>query len=171
MADMNLVYKMIVLRMLKMIDAPLSNIQITNFFLDYQYTDYFNAQIAINELVDSKLLNVNEYHGNTQYIINDEGMKTLELFSDKVNLEVEKDLKEFLKKNKIDIKEENSVQSFYSEISSGGYRVTCQLKSNDKVIYEVNSVVHSKEQAEAICNNWNVKYEELYFEFLDKLIM
>ena len=49
-------YKMIVLYMLERVDFPLSNTQITSFFLDNDYTTYFHVQQTINELLDSRLI-------------------------------------------------------------------------------------------------------------------
>ncbi len=169
MAEMDLFYKIIVLKMLDKAQFALSNMQITEFFLENEYTDYFNAQMAINELADTGLLNVKESHGNTEYELNEDGLKSLELFSDKITPEIDKDLTEYLGKNRVEMIEENSVKAFYSEVSTGGYRVVCQMKSKEKIIFECNCVVTSKEQAEAMCNNWKAKYEMLYFEFLDKL--
>ncbi len=48
MADPNTIYKMTVLTMLDKVDFPLSNTQIANFFLEYDYTDYFTIQQIIS---------------------------------------------------------------------------------------------------------------------------
>ena len=39
MAEPNTIYKMTILAMLDKVDFPLSNTQISNFFLDHDYTD------------------------------------------------------------------------------------------------------------------------------------
>lgn len=58
MADIDLVYKLIVLRILDRVDFAVSNVQITTFFTEYGYTDYFKAQLALNDVADSSLANV-----------------------------------------------------------------------------------------------------------------
>lgn len=171
MADINLTYKIIILDILNMADTKLSNRVIVDFFLEYEYTDYFSAEMAINELVDSNMVDVIETHGSTNYSINDEGKRTLELFIDKINSDIESDIKSYFSKNKLEIREEQEVMSDYSMLSSGGYLVSCKIRDIDKsrTIYEVNCIVPTKEQAEAICNNWQAKYEDMYFQFLEGL--
>ena len=79
MADINLTYKIIILGLLDKAKMPLSNTTIVDFFLEYEYTDYFSAQMALSDVVDSKMVDTIETHGNTSYTINEEGSKTLEL--------------------------------------------------------------------------------------------
>ena len=56
MAEPNTIYKMTILAMLDKVDFPLSNTQISNFFLYYDYTDYFTVQQMISSLLDSELI-------------------------------------------------------------------------------------------------------------------
>ena len=171
MADINLTYKIIVLGLIDKAKMPLSNTTIVDFFLEYEYTDYFNAQMAISDVVDSKMVDIIETHGNTSYSINEEGSKALELFSDKISKDIEKDIMSYYKDNKLKMREEQEIIANYSEISSGGYMVNCRIRDvkHNRNSYEVNCVVPSKEQAEAICNNWHARYEDIYFAFLEEL--
>lgn len=41
--------------MLDKVDFPLTNTQISNFFLEQDYTDYFRVQQVISDLVDADL--------------------------------------------------------------------------------------------------------------------
>ena len=49
-------YKIIILYMLEKVNFPLSNNQITNFFLDHGYTSYFHVQQTLNDLLESRLV-------------------------------------------------------------------------------------------------------------------
>ena len=49
MAEPATLYKLIILHMLEHIDFPLSNAQISDFFLDREYTDYFTIQQVIHD--------------------------------------------------------------------------------------------------------------------------
>lgn len=66
MAEPNTIYKMTILAMLDKVDFPLSNTQISNFFLDHDYTDYFTVQQMISSLLDSELIRSKSTHNNTQ---------------------------------------------------------------------------------------------------------
>ena len=43
MAEPITIYKLTILNMLDKVDFPLTNTQISNFFLEQDYTDYFRA--------------------------------------------------------------------------------------------------------------------------------
>ena len=49
-------YKLIILYMLQNSDGDLTNSQITDFILDRKYTNYFQLQQAVSELVEACLL-------------------------------------------------------------------------------------------------------------------
>ena len=46
-------YKLMILYLLKSINYPLTNNQLSAFFLDYEYTTYFTLQQAISALEDA----------------------------------------------------------------------------------------------------------------------
>ena len=56
MAEPLTLYKLIILYMLKKVDFPLTNAQISEFVLDQEYTTYFTLQQAISELVEAGLI-------------------------------------------------------------------------------------------------------------------
>ena len=86
--------------MLDKVDFPLTNTQISNFFLEQDYTDYFRVQQVISDLVDADLIRTESTHSNTQYTITAAGKETLEFFKDKISDAIEHDTMAFLEKNK-----------------------------------------------------------------------
>ena len=44
-------YKLIILYILDKVDFPLTNAQVSDFILEKEYTNYFNIQQAISELI------------------------------------------------------------------------------------------------------------------------
>ena len=69
MAEPFTIYKLTILNMLDKVDFPLTNTQISNFFLEQDYTDYFRVQQVISDLVDADLIHAESTHSNTQYTI------------------------------------------------------------------------------------------------------
>ena len=80
MAEPFTIYKLTILNMLDKVDFPLTNTQISNFFLEQDYTDYFRVQQVISDLVDADLIHAESTHSNTQYTITAAGKETLEFF-------------------------------------------------------------------------------------------
>ena len=92
MAEPATLYKLIILHMLEHIDFPLSNAQISDFFLDREYTDYFTIQQVIHDLMDSGLVRTENTHNSTRYIITPAGKETLHFFHDKISPSIEEDI-------------------------------------------------------------------------------
>ena len=56
LSDPITLYKLMILYMLAHVNFPLTNSQLTDFFLDHEYTTYFTLQQALNELREAGLL-------------------------------------------------------------------------------------------------------------------
>ena len=77
MAEPFTIYKITILYMLNKAGFPLTNTQISNFFLEKEYTDYFRVQEVIGDLVDANLIHAESTHSNTQYSLTSAGKETL----------------------------------------------------------------------------------------------
>ena len=107
MAEPFTIYKLTILYMLSKAGFPLSNPQISNFFLEQEYTDYFRVQEVIGDLVDANLIHAESTHSNTQYSLTSAGKETLGFFKDKLNDGIENDVQGFFEKNKLEFRQEN----------------------------------------------------------------
>ena len=58
MAEPITIYKLTILNMLDKVDFPLTNTQISNFFLEQDYTDYFRVQQVLSDLEDASLIHI-----------------------------------------------------------------------------------------------------------------
>ena len=170
MADPNTIYKMTVLTRLDKVDFPLSNTQLSNFFLEQNYTDYFTVQQVISGLLDSELIRFESTHNNTQYHITPLGKETLKYFADKITPAIEADITAYFEKNKMQLKEENAVIADFYRSTVPGYDVRCQLKEKNIAAVDLTIHVKTKDQANAICKNWQKQHMEVYTYLMDALI-
>ena len=170
MAEPNTIYKMTVLELLNRVDFPLTNTQISNFFLEEDYTDYFTVQQIISGLLDSGLIRAESTHSNTQYFLTDEGKQTLEFLGDKITPAIQQDIAEYFEKNKITLREENSVFADFYRSSGGGFDVRCQLKEKESTLIDLTVHVSNEVQARAVCGNWNDHTMDIYAYLMDTLI-
>ena len=170
MAEPTMIYKITILELLQRSGFPLSNSQITDFFLDGNLTDYFTAQQAISDDEEAGFITSKSDHNNTTYSITEDGRKTLELFKDKITVALSKDINKYLKANSITMKEENSYRATYFKADRGGYVVQLRITENEVTTLDISFHVGTKEQAETLCNNWKVRSEEVYDSLLDILM-
>lgn len=170
MAEPFTIYKLTILYMLDKAGFPLSNTQISNFFLEHDYTDYFRVQEVIGNLVDADLILAESTHSNTQYTLTSAGKETLHFFSDKISDAIIKDVFYFFEKNKVVMKQENSILADYYKTTNQNYAVRCQVRSDINTLIDLTLSVKTKEQAEAICNNWKKQHEDVYIYLMDQLL-
>ncbi len=164
------IYQMTILYMLDKAGFPLSNAQISNFFLLKEYTDYFRIQEVIANLVDSGLIHASTTHANTQYSLTPSGKETLGFFKDKITEGIIEDLREFFAENGMEFRQENAVLSDYYKTTNQNYAVHCQVRTETGAAVDLTLTVPTKEQAEAACSRWKTANEDIYAYLLDTLI-
>ena len=103
MKEVHTIYKLIILYMLKKVEFPLTNSQISAFILEEQYTDYFTLQETLSDMVESHLLETQTIRNSTHYSLTDLGKETLEYFGHEISNGIREDVKKYLKKHKIQI--------------------------------------------------------------------
>jgi len=170
MAEPFTIYKLTILYMLSKAGFPLTNTQISNFFLDQEYTDYFRVQEVLGDLVDTDLILPESTHSNTQYTLTAAGKETLDFFKDKLNKEIEADVQKFFEKNQLEFRRENAILADYYKTTNQKYAVRCQVRSDGNSLIDLTLTVSAKEQAEAICKNWKTQNEDVYAYLMDLLL-
>lgn len=163
-------YKLMTLYMLNKVNFPLTNAQISGFFLDKDYTSYFVLQQVISELIESKLI-VSETVRNTSYYrITNDGIETVELFTSKIPVAIIDDIDIFLLDNKYELRNEVGTLSDYYKSTNQDYIVNCQIKEGQNTLIDLNLSVPSEDVAETMCNNWKAASQELYSTIMKTLM-
>ncbi len=170
MADIDTVYKLIVLYMLDRQGADLAGTQISDFFLSGDYTDYFTVQTTLGDLLASDLLTSENTHSNTRYAITPAGRETIRLFENKLTEELKADITRFLDENGLSLRQENAFLADYDRTEGGSYAVHLQYKENGRRKIDLTLSVPNKDAAEAACRNWRSATDEVYTYLLDLLI-
>ena len=70
-------YKLMILFMLDNLDFPLTNSQLSEFFVNHGYTSYFHLQQAISELVESEFVRTETIRNTTNYHLMESGKEAL----------------------------------------------------------------------------------------------
>ena len=122
-------YKLMNLYMLKQVNFPLTNAQLSGFFLDREYTTYFTLQQALNELLEAGLIKMQTLHNSTRYEITREGEETLEFFGKKISPAIVEDMDEYLKENRFRMRNEVGLVSDFYKSTNQDYIVHCERMS------------------------------------------
>ena len=160
-SDTFMLYKLMILYMLDRVDIPLTESQISQFVLDKGYTNYFNLQIAIKELVEIDFIRPTPERNHSLYEITEQGKEAIELFEFKISDPIKLDILNYLKDQKIELRNESLISSDYYP-SNNEYIAQCSIKERNQTLLEIKIAVPTQEQAIHICDSWKEKNEEIY---------
>ena len=137
-------YKLMILFMLDNLDFPLTNSQLSEFFVNHGYTSYFHLQQAINELVESQ-----------------------------ISEPIKNDIRDYFAEKKYQLRKEVDITADYYPLKKkrGEYMVKTQIKEKGSLLLELNINVVSKEQAIAICDSWEKKSDAVYGKLMEMLLL
>lgn len=168
--DPKTLYKLMVLHMLRQVNFPLTENQISDFFLSRDYTNYFTLKEVLAELSASKLIDVEMIHNTSRYEITEEGENTLEFFDKKIPSVIIEDIEKFLKDNRFKMRNEVTNTSDYYKSTSGDYIVHCEVREGKSILMSFDFSVPDEEQAQVMVNNWKDRSSDIY-AYLFKALM
>lgn len=169
MNDVRTLYKLIVLSMLDKVDFALTNSQISSFILEEQYTDYFTVQETLSDMVESGLLDTEMIRNSTYYSMSGSGKETLRYFGKEVSDGIKKDIEEYFKKNRLRLRDENSVIADYRR-TGDEFTARLQVKERDALLIDLSLTVPTERQAIILCDNWQKKSQQIYSYLMQELM-
>lgn len=170
LAEPMTLYKLMNLYMLHQVNFPLTNAQLSNFFLDREYTTYFTLQQALNELLDAGLVKKETMRNSSRYEITKEGEETLEFFGKNISRAIVSDMDEYLKQNRFRMRNEVGLISDFYKSTNQDYIVHCEVREGKAVLVNLDISVPDKEQAEIMCNHWKDRSQEIYAYVMKSLM-
>ncbi len=163
-------YKLMILSMLKKVKFPLTNSQISDFFLEKEYTTYFTLQQAISELLDANLISKESSRNISLYELTHQGEETLFFFSNKISSAINDDIDNYLRKNKVRLRDEVSVLADYYKNTANEYTVHCEIREGKSELLELNISVPDKTDAEKMCSKWHNCNQSVYSYIVKELL-
>lgn len=162
-------YKLIILYMLNRVNFPLTSAQVGDFILEREYTNFLTLQKAISELSDSGLITADSIHNRTHLIITSEGRSTLLFFENRISPSIKQEINDFFKEKELELRNEVSILADYYKATSGEFEARLIAREKNTKLLEIILSVPSKESAAAICDNWQLRNQEIYQFLIEKL--
>ena len=169
-SDTFMLYKLMILYILSRVNFPLTNAQLTAFILEKEYTNYFNLQRAISDLIDDSYISARTIRNSSLYRITENGLETLSLFDNMISAGIKEDIEKYLHQNKYELQEEVSPPAEFFQIKKGEYAAHLSVIERDTSIIELTLSVTTEEEASRICSNWKEKSSEVYSYLLSTLL-
>lgn len=169
-SDTFMLYKLMILYILDRVNYPLTNAQLTNFILEKEYTNYFNIQKAISELIDDELISFVTIRNSTLYQITDSGNETLLFFDNMISSGIKEDIDTYLAENKYELQNEVSSPADFYQVKKGEYSAHLAVKERGASIIDLTLMVTTEEEAAKLCSNWRDKSSEIYTYLMSLLL-
>lgn len=169
-SDTFMLYKLMILYILSRVNFPLTNAQLTAFILEKEYTNYFNIQRAISELIDDSYITTKTIRNSTLYRITDSGTETLLFFDNTISSGIKEDIEAYLLENKYELQAEVSTQAEFYQVKKGEFAAHLSVIERESPIIDLSLLVPTVEEAESICNNWREKSPDVYAYLMSILL-
>ena len=170
LSDPITLYKRMILYMLGHVNFPLTNAQLSDFFLGHEYTTYFSLQKALNELLEAGLIKSEASHNMSRYESTKEGEDTLSFFGKNISQAIVEDIDSYLKENRLRLRNEVDVTADYYKSTSQDYIVHCEVREGKSILIGLDVSVPDKEQAEIMCGHWRDRSQEIYAHVMKSLL-
>ena len=166
LSDPQTLYKLMILHMLTRVNFPLTNSQLSDFFLTRGYTNYFTLQQVLSELESAGLIRSESVHNSTRYEITREGTEAHAFFGNKISPEIISDINEFFNENKLRMREEVDVTADFYPVNGQEYNVHCEVREGKSLVLGLDISVPDEEQAAVMTDNWKEKSQEIYADIM-----
>lgn len=167
-------YKLMILRILDQTDYPLTDSQLSEFFVSHEYVDYFQFRRAISELLDSDYLSRETVRNMTRYHVTPAGREALSFFDYKIPYLWLEDILNWLEDNSYELRREVEVSADYYPVKKGWrteYMVKTSIREKGEILMDLTLNVVSKDQAVRICDQWQEKSNEVYASLMNILVL
>ncbi len=169
-SDTFMLYKLMILYILSRVNFPLTNAQLTAFILEKEYTNYFNIQRAISELIDDAFISTKTIRNSSLYRITDSGSETLLFFDNMISSGIKEDIEAYLSQNRYELQEEVSTPAEFYQVKKGEFAAHLSVIEREVSIIDLTLVVTSEEEASRLCNNWKEKSSDIYAYLMSSLL-
>ncbi len=163
-------YKLMILYMLKQVKFPLTNSNISDFFVSKEYTTYFIVQQALSELLESNLLSMENINNNSRYEMTKEGEEALSFFEKQISPAIITDINEFIQTNKFRMRNEVSTTAEYYKLPGNDLVVHCEVLEGKTPLINIEINSPDEEQASIMTNNWRSCSQDIYQYIMKRLL-
>ncbi len=158
-----------ILFLINSVNFPLSNSQLANFFTEYNYLDYVQFQLLIEDLVNSEMIKSKQSINSVLYTITDMGKQALNYMQSDISQSSINDMQEFVEKNKLKLmNESSSIANMVATVD--GYDVCLELVEKQTSVLTINVFIKDEEMARTLCENWKSKSSGIFDYILNQLL-
>ena len=165
-----MLYKLTILYLLNKVDYPITNNALSNFLLQNDFTDYFNLQQIMGELIDDGYVKKETVRNKTLYRISESGEAAIRLLARELAPGMRAEIEKYIIDNGIELRDDLSVMSKYYQEDINRYVVNMFIEEAGQKLLELNITVPTSADAERICSKWYNASDKLYPLIMKELL-
>ena len=162
--------KLLMLYVLKAINEPISNTQLTEIILENNFINYFTFQQYLSELEESKFVDYHKDNDKNLLVLTKQGDTVLSLFKSRLSPAKISIINQYIKEKIESIKKELTIHADYTLGDNDSFIVDLKAVENQSLLMELKLSVPSKNQATSICNKWKDNPSEIYNSIINTFI-
>ncbi len=170
MMEPAVLYKLMILYLLKKVNFPLSNAQLWTFFEQNGYTNYFKFQEVLQALVDAHLITSETIHEAEHYELGKEGDEVLYYFKNDLSETVKADMDRYIEENKFQLRTETGVVVDYYKTPEFDYMAHVKVREGKSTLFEMSLSVPTEEQAKVLSEHLKDNADAIYAYVMKQLI-
>lgn len=168
--DSSMLYKLIVLYMLKIAGYPLTNSDISDYVLIKGYTDSLTLQIAITDLENDQFIKGDKMHNRTYFELTAEGKNTIDSLEDKLAANLKNDIYTYFSINDKAIKSNHTVKKKVYENENGEFVAEMTVLDKKSETMNLKLAFPTKALAAAACDKFENVSTDIYKYIIEKLM-
>ena len=168
--SMKIEIKVMLLYLIDKMKTPMSYALVTQFAVENNYVNHYNAQLFLDEMVEAGYVEKLEDNNITRYAITSDGVAAIDAFPNQISPALKEKIAKFVAENRNNAKREFDITANYFYVPhSNEFLVKCVAYEDDTPLLELSLSVVTKEQALNICNNWKNNIDFIYGDVLRAL--
>lgn len=161
--------KLMILYLLNSVSFSLNHENLSNFFID-NYTTYIGFQDLLADLIDTKLVEEFKTKTSVFYKPTNDGIEALNSFISDISKENKIEIDNYIKNNKLKLKEESIISADYTDGSKENYKIKLEINENKDETFKIEIDVPTVDAAITMCENWKEKAKAIYTYVIKELL-
>lgn len=162
--------KLTVLYMVYMAREPINTARISEFILGEDYANYRTLQTALSDLFDGGFVARDIRDNRTFLSILGPGEEAIEFFKSRLDEGTRENVKNYLKDNVLELREEASIRTAVRAVPEGGFRAELSVREGRTELISLSLHAPTEDLAEGFCESWKSNYSDIYNYLISKLL-
>lgn len=156
--------KIMILYVVKALGHEVRKTDLTDFFMFYDYMNFFEFQQYLTELIETGLIvEVADPAGN-RFLITETGLKSIGFFSDRLDKSTKRELEWRLEIEQSKKLVESKPDGKYMKDADGNHYAELRIMTGSRIDFYMKLKVEDRESAEALISRWYDRYESMSSE-------